>query len=191
MTRETRRGAFRPWAAAALTLAATAVALRGMGRLWWCACGRAHVWVSDAWSPDTSQHLLDPYSFTHVLHGFLFCWLLMLVAPRLPAAWQMCAAVAAESLWELVENTDMVIGRYREATAALGYEGDTVVNSVGDILACGLGFAAARRLGLRWSLAAFALVEAALLLWIRDSLLLNVLMLVYPSEAVRAWQAGG
>ena len=99
-------------------------------------------------------------------------------------------AVAAEALWEVIENTDFVIRRYREATAALGYNGDTVVNSLGDVVACAAGFLLARRLGLVKSLLVFALTEVALLFWIRDSLLLNILLLVYPSETLKAWQAG-
>ena len=175
----------------AATLAATAWQLRAQGRAWVCSCGRLLFWTGEAWGADTSQHLFDPYSFTHALHGIIFCGLLALAAPRLRPAWRLCLAVLAESAWEIAENTDAVIRRYREATAALGYTGDTVVNSLGDILACGVGFEIARRLGWRLSLAAFALVEIALLVWIRDSLLLNVLMLLYPSDEIRAWQAAG
>ena len=101
------------------------------------------------------------------------------------------SAVAAEAAWEIIENTDFVINRYREATAALGYTGDTVVNSLGDIAACALGFLLARALGPLRSVLFFVAVEVLLVLWIRDSLLLNVLMLVHPSDAVRAWQAAG
>ena len=172
-------------------LAAAAFQLRLQGRLWICDCGRFRLWTGEAWGAETSQQLFDPYSLTHVLHGFAFAGLLALVAPRLAAPWRLAFAVALEAVWEVVENTSYVINRYREATAALGYTGDTVVNSVGDIVACGLGFEIARRLGLRLSLLAFALVEIALLIWIRDSLLLNVLMLLYPLDAIRAWQSGG
>jgi Protein of unknown function (DUF2585) len=179
-----------PWLATLLVFAAAAFLLRQQGRLWMCACGRLLFWTSDAWSSDTSQHLFDPYAFTHVLHGVVFCGLLALAAPRLPWAWRLWLAVAAEAVWEVVENTQYVINRYREATAALGYTGDTVVNSLGDVLACGLGFALADRLGLKRSVIFFLLVEAALLLTIRDSLLLNVVMLVYPLDSIREWQTG-
>ena len=179
-----------PWLAALLPVALAALVLRLQGRMWACACGSVRAWTSAAWSAETSQHLFDPYSFTHVLHGFAFCGLLALAAPRTPARRRFCLAVALESLWEIVENTDAVIGRYREATAALGYTGDTIVNSLGDVVACAAGFLLARRLGWRRTLVAFALVEIVLLVWIRDSLLLNVLMLIRPSNAVRAWQAG-
>ena len=180
----------RPWLAALAVLAAAAFLLRWQGRLWACACGRLLPWTGDAWGADTSQHLFDPYSFTHVLHGVVFCGLLAWGLPRLPWAWRLFAAVAAESAWEVTENTEFVINRYREATAALGYTGDTVVNSLGDVLACALGFVVAHRLGLLRSALLFVLVEVALLLTIRDSLVLNIVMLVYPLDSIREWQAG-
>jgi hypothetical protein len=171
-------------------VAAAAFELRRQGRLWVCDCGRVTAWVSDAWGSETSQQLFDPYSFTHVLHGFAFAGLLALLLPR--AGWRprLLLAVTAEALWEVVENTDLVINRYREATAALGYNGDTVLNSLGDIAACAAGFLLARRLGALRTALVFLLTEVALLFWIRDSLLLNILLLIYPSEKLRAWQAG-
>src|SRR5215207_3413273 len=111
-----------PWLVALLAvLAATALLLRAQGRLWTCACGRLLVWYGDAWGADTSQHLADPYTFTHVLHGVAFCGLLAWALPRLDASRRFLGAVAAEAAWEVIENTDFVINRYREATAALGY----------------------------------------------------------------------
>jgi hypothetical protein len=181
---------FGPWLASVACVAAAALALRWQGRLWACACERVLLWTPGAWSADNSQHLSDPYTFTHVLHGFIFAGALALLLPRLSWRWRFALAVAAESLWEFFENTEFVIRRYREAAGAFGYFGDTVLNSVGDILACALGFLIARRLGLRRSLVVFAATELVLLFWIRDSLLLNILMLVYPLDAVRAWQAG-
>ena len=185
-----RAGRARLWLAVVAVLAATALLLRAQGRLWACDCGRLLLWVSDAWGADTSQHLADPYSLTHVLHGVAFCGLLAWALPRLDPSRRLLLAVAAESLWELIENTDFVINRYREATAALGYTGDTVVNSLGDIAACALGFLLARRLGPFRSLVFFAAVELLLLVWIRDSLLLNIVMLIYPLDSVREWQTG-
>ena len=179
-----------PWLAAVAVVAAAALELRRQGRLWVCDCGRVLPWVSDAWSPETSQQLFDPYTFTHVLHGFLFCGVLALVLPRAGWRLRLLLAVTAEALWEVVENTDFVINRYREATAALGYTGDTVLNSLGDITACAAGFLLARKLGALRTLLVFLLTEVVLLLWIRDSLLLNIVLLVYPSEKLRAWQAG-
>ncbi|HWS56192.1 MAG TPA: DUF2585 family protein [Pyrinomonadaceae bacterium] len=171
-------------------LAAAAALLRWQGRLWACDCGRLLFWTGEAWGADTSQHLFDPYSFTHVLHGVVLCGLLAWLAPRAGRAWRLWLAVTAEAAWEVIENTEFVINRYREATAALGYAGDTVVNSLGDVIACAVGFLAAQRLGLVRSAALFVLVEVVLLLTIRDSLLLNVLLLLYPLEGVREWQAG-
>lgn len=172
------------------TLFAVAFVLRGQGRYWICACGQVLVWVKEAWSGNTSQHLFDPYSFTHLLHGVAFCGLVVLLLPRVVAEWQLWVVVALESCWEVFENSRFVIDRYRTVTAALGYTGDTVVNSLGDIAACALGFLLARKLGWRRSIALFVAVEALLLLWVRDSLLLNIVMLIHPLEAVKVWQAG-
>jgi hypothetical protein len=148
------------------------------------------VWAGNVWSSDNSQHLLDPYSFTHMLHGFAFCGLLAWVMPKLSWDWRLWLAILIEAAWEVLENSDFVINRYREATAALGYQGDTVINSLGDIVVCGLGFLLARQLGLRRSIVVFVLTEVVLLIWIRDSLLLNILMLIYPVDEVKAWQMG-
>jgi hypothetical protein len=168
-----------------------ALELHRQGRLWTCvSCARVLAWTGDAWSAETSQQLFDPYSFTHLLHGFAFCGLLALVAPRVSAQWRFCLAILIESAWEIVENTNFVINRYRETTAAFGYTGDTVINSIGDITACAVGFLIARRLGWRRTLVAFFAIELILLVWIRDSLLLNIIMLIHKSDAIKAWQAG-
>lgn len=169
-------------------IAATVCELHRQGRLWLCDCGRVRLWNGDAWGAENSQQFLDPYSFTHLLHGFIFYALFARLLPGITFARRLLLAVAFESLWEIVENTDRVIERYRGSTAAIGYHGDTILNSLGDILCFAAGFAAARRLGFRWGLAVFIATEIALLLWIRDSLLLNVWMLLFPSRAVRAWQ---
>ena len=179
-----------PWLAIAFTVVAAAFLLRYRGRSWFCSCDRFFLWVGDAWSSDTSQHLLDPYSFTHVLHGVVVGWLILWLTPRLSWVWQLWLAVAVEAAWELVENSEFVIRRYREGTAALGYFGDSIVNSLGDIAMCGLGFLLVRWLGFRRSLVLFVAVEAVLLLWIRDSLILSLLMLIYPVEGIKHWQAG-
>ncbi len=100
-------------------------------------------------------------------------------------------AIAIESAWEIIENTNTVIQRYREATASLGYQGDTVMNSLGDILCCGVGFILARKLGWRRSIALFFAIEAVLLIWIRDSLLLEIIMLIHPIEVIKHWQMAG
>jgi hypothetical protein len=117
--------------------------------------------------------------------------LLALTVPRLTEVWQLWITVSIEAVWEVVENSQFVIQRYREETAALGYQGDTIVNSLADILLCGLGFVLARRLGFRRAVALFVVTEMVLAIWIRDNLSLNVLMLIYPIDAVREWQAAG
>lgn len=167
---------------------AAAVLLRLEGRLWICSCGKLLIWVGQVCSSNNSQHVFDPYSFTHVLHGFLFFWLIAWLLPRLNSSWQLILAIVVEAAWEVFENTNFIIERYRTATAALGYNGDTVVNSLGDILCCILGFMIARRLGFRRSLVAFVALEVVLIIWIRDSLLLEILMLVVPVDVIRTWQ---
>ncbi|MBC8031824.1 MAG: DUF2585 family protein [Pyrinomonadaceae bacterium] len=180
------------WAAIAAVFVGAAILLRIEGRLWICSCGNFQLWSGNICSSDNSQHFLDPYSFTHVLHGFLFFWLVALLVKfflkRLRPAWQLVVAIAVEALWEVFENTNFIINRYRSETAALGYNGDTVVNSFGDILCCLIGFMIARRLGLRRSIIVFLVVEVILILWIRDSLLLEIVMLISSIDAIKAWQ---
>jgi hypothetical protein len=121
----------------------------------------------------------------------LFFWLIAWLLSRFSASWQLALAIAVEAAWEVFENTNFIIERYRSATAALGYNGDTVVNSLGDILCCQVGFLIARKIGLRWSLIAFLVLELLLIFWIKDSLLLEIVMLVVPVDALRAWQLCG
>src|SRR5467141_356269 len=164
------------WLALTAVLVATVLVLRGEGRSWICSCGKFSIWAGEICGATNSQQLLDPYSFTHVLHGFVYAWLLALLAilaPRLTTVWQFFLAVMLGSLWEVFENSDFIIQRYRAETAALGYQGDTIVNSFGDILCCMVGFLIARRLGFRRSLLLFFAIELVLLIWIRDSLLLE------------------
>jgi Protein of unknown function (DUF2585) len=179
-----------PWLAIAVVVVVSAALLRLEGRLWICSCGQVWLWAGDTKSADNSQHIFDPYSFTHVLHGFVFYALLAVAAPRLPVLWRLALSLTIEAAWEVIENSPVIIERYRQATLALGYQGDTIVNSLADILCCGIGFALARRLGFRRSLAVFILTEVVLSLWIRDSLILNIVMLIYPIEAIKAWQMG-
>jgi nitroimidazol reductase NimA-like FMN-containing flavoprotein (pyridoxamine 5'-phosphate oxidase superfamily) len=184
----TNKNKFRVWLAFAAIFPATALLLRAEGRLWICACGKLLLWSGGVCSANNSQHFLDPYSFTHVLHGVLFFWLIYWLAPQWRLRSQLFLATVAEAAWEVFENTNFVIERYRTATAALGYNGDTVVNSCGDILCCIAGFLIAQRLGLRRSLLLFAAFELILIVWIHDSLLLEILMLISPLKAIKAWQ---
>ena len=153
-----------------------------------CACGVFRVWVGDTCSSQNSQQLFDPYSLTHILHGFLLFWLVSLLFKNLSSTWQLSLAATLEGVWEVLENTSYVINRYREQTAALGYTGDTVVNSLGDLLCAIAGVVIARKLGWFRSLIVFLLFEIVLLIWIRDSLLLQILMLIYPVNALKVWQ---
>ena len=167
------------------------VALRLMGRVWWCACGGWELWNGEIWSSHTSQHLLDHYSFTHVLHGVLLCGIICWLFPRMSMPWRLWLALLVETAWEVIENTPFIIQRYREATIDTGYEGDSIINSGGDLLACAAGFFIAKKLGFKLSVVFFIIVEAGLLLWIRDNLTLNVIMLLYPFEAIKEWQMAG
>lgn len=123
-----------------------------------------------------------------MLHGVAFYGLLSWLVPKIPLNWRLCLAVLMEAVWEVVENSEFVINRFREVTAALGYHGDTIINSLSDIAACAVGFMIARRLGLWRSVALFVVTEVVLAIWVRDSLLLEVLMLLHPIEAIKAWQ---
>lgn len=173
-----------------IILIITSFELRRQGRLWWCVCGEPYLWAGDVQSLHNSQHLFDPYSFTHILHGIILCGVLAYFIPRLSANWRLVIAIGIESLWEVFENSTYIIQRYRAETISLGYQGDTIANSLGDIFCCGVGFLLARQIGFRRSLVLFAVFEIMLLVWIRDSLLLNVLMLIYPIEAIKSWQMG-
>ena len=169
----------------------TALSLYSMGRGLWCPGGELSPWSWDIWSMHNSQHLLDPYSFTHMQHGVLVYALLWLVfRSRWPAA-RLLIAILFEALWEVFENTNFVIESYRESTIALNYYGDSVLNSVADIGAFALGYSAAMWLSAWVSAAAFLGVEAVLLLTIRDCLDLNIIMLLHPIDAIKTWQMGG
>jgi hypothetical protein len=181
----------RVWLAIlAAQLLVTITVLQSFGQTWWCKFNDRSPWISSASSEHTSQHLFDPYSFTHIAHGFFFFSLFACVAPGINMASRFLMAVGLECVWEVAENTPFVINRYRTATAALGYEGDSIANSLADIVSCGGGFLFALLFGWRITLLTFAVFEAALLVTIRDSLLLNVIMLCYPIDAIRQWQLG-
>lgn len=182
-----------PWihiGAAFAIVAAAAVILRSIGRTAFCTCGTISVWTADAWGPENSQQLFDPYTFTHVTHGVLLYALVRIVAGGLSLPTRGVLVVLIESAWEILENTERVIERYRAETMALGYYGDSIFNSVGDILACMVGVVLAARLPVRSTMTLVIGMEVVLTVWIRDSLALNVLMLLYPIEAVKRWQLG-
>ena len=172
-----------------LIVVVTAVgALRMMGRTWWCKCQTPHLWVGDNWSFHNSQHLLDPYTFSHIQHGLLLYALLVMAAKKWNPAARAAVAIAVESSWEVLENTHWIIEKYRGSTMSLDYYGDSILNSVSDIAACALGYGLAASLPVVASVLGFAAVEAVMLLCVRDSLLLNVVMLLYPIDAIKHWQ---
>jgi hypothetical protein len=159
-----------------------------MGRAAFCRCGVIRLWTADAWGPENSQQLTDPYSFTHITHGILLYAVLSILFGNLSVGKRALIALAIESSWEVLENTNWVIDRYRATTMALGYYGDSVFNSLGDIASCMVGFMLAAYLPVRVTILLVILLEIGLALWIRDGLLLNVLLLVHPIDAIRSWQ---
>jgi len=162
-----------------------------MGRVPICTCGHVALWYGGVNTAENSQHLSDWYTPSHIAHGFIFYGLLHLVARRLGLWPRAAIATVIEAAWEIAENTPAVIQRYREATIALGYDGDSVINSMADIGWMWLGFWLASRLPV-WASVAIVLAMELFVGWmIRDNLTLNVLMLVWPLDSVRAWQAGG
>ena len=148
-------------------------------------------WDGDVWSSENSQRVADAYSFSHIIHGMLFYGFLWLFARRLPVKYRFLIALLIEAGWELLENSPLIINRYREATIALGYVGDSVLNSVCDVGMMSLGFLVARFTRVWVIVAAIIVLELGCLWWVRDNLTLNILMLVHPVQSIKAWQSEG
>lgn len=190
-SREGRRINLVPLGLSVVVTVLMALVLWSMGRVWWCKLGDWAIYVNEAWgSSHTSQHLLDPYVFTHILHGVAFFSITGLFFSKLDVEWRFLIAIIAEVGWEILENSNFIIEKYRANTASYDYFGDSIVNSIADVAACAFGFWVALKLGLWKSFAFFFMVELFLLLWIRDSLLINILMLIYPLDSIKEWQSG-
>ncbi|MDC0358713.1 DUF2585 family protein [Oligoflexia bacterium] len=169
----------------------TSFVLYFLGRSVWCPAGDLMLWSFNVQSQHNSQHLLDWYTPSHISHGLLICLLLRVVGSERLNTFGLSLCVLLESGWEILENTDFIIQRYREATMALDYFGDSVLNSLSDIGWCSLGFLCAARLKAWQVLAIFLFFELFTLAFIRDNLTLNVIMLIYPLDAIKTWQMGG
>lgn len=160
-----------------------------MGRKIWGVSGQPGLWAGEVNSPHNSQYLTDPYSFSHLTHGILLYGLTWLLARRSPVRKRALIAMLLEAGWEMIENSSMVIDRYRTATISQHYYGDSVMNSMCDILTCMVGFMIAAVLPTRLTIVTVFVLEIGLALWIRDGLLLNIVMLIHPFAAIRAWQS--
>jgi hypothetical protein len=173
-------------------IALMAIAMHLEGRLTQCACGYIKLWHGVVVSSENSQHLFDWYTFTHVSHGLMIYFLLWLAdrKKKLSFTAKLLFAIGIEAAWEVLENSDMVINRYRAATISLDYFGDSIVNSTGDVLAMIAGFIFAYRARVWLAIALFIALEALLIYAIRDSLMINIVMLIHPIEALKSWQSG-
>jgi hypothetical protein len=173
-------------------MALTAALEHAMGRKIWGVSGRPGLWSADINSEHNSQYLTDPYTFTHILHGILFYGLFWLAAGKtLPVRMRALLALLLECGWEVLENSDMIIERYRAQTISLHYYGDSIVNSMCDVTAAMVGFLLASRLPWPVTVAGAVAVEIVMALWVRDNLSLNIIMLIHPVQAIKLWQAQG
>jgi Protein of unknown function (DUF2585) len=180
-----------PYALAAAAIVAVAAAIElSMGRVPWCTCGYVKPWHGVVLSAENSQHLSDWYTPSHVIHGIGFYWLLWLGARRMPIGGRFLVAVLVEAAWEVLENSPLIIDRYRAATISLDYYGDSVVNSVSDIAAMMFGFWLARRVPVWVSIVLVVAAELIVGVVIRDNLALNIIMLIHPVDAIKRWQMG-
>lgn len=161
-----------------------------MGRIWICECGYVKLFEAGVNTPGNSQHLFDWYTPSHIIHGFLFYGLGWLIMRRKPVAARLALSALIEAAWEILENSPIIINRYRSATMAVGYTGDSILNSGMDMVSMIAGFFFAARAPVWLTIAITILFEIVTAVVIRDNLTLNVVMLVWPIEAVKVWQGG-
>lgn len=177
------------WLGAFVVLAAVAALEYWAGRVPMCTCGIVKLWEGTVSGPGNSQHIADWYTFSHIIHGFLFYGILHLLFRKIPWQVRLLLALGIEGAWEVLENSPLIIERYRAATISLGYNGDSILNSLSDLLAMVVGFWAARK----WPVTLIVALALAAELFtgyiIRDNLTLNIIMLVHPSETIKQWQS--
>lgn len=169
-------------------LVITGILLVLMGRTAICTCGYVKLWEGDNFGPGNSQHISDWYTFSHIIHGFIFYYAVRKFFPKLPAYMQLLIALVVEAAWELLENSPMIIDKYRSTTASVDYYGDSILNSLSDIIAMTLGFVVASRVSWKVIVPAAILMELVTIYFIRDALIFNVIMLIYPFEFIKTWQ---
>lgn len=160
-----------------------------MGRVWICSCGTIRLWVGDIWSPELSQQIFDWYTASHIVHGILFYGLLRLVLPRAPVLVRLAIAVGIEASWEIAENSSWVIEAYRKQALAAGYTGDSILNSLMDNVSMMTGFALARWLPWKATVALVLALEIGAAALVHDNLTLNILNFVHRFPAIEAWQS--
>ena len=171
-------------------IAFQALSLLAMGHPLICTCGTIKLWVGAVSSPENSQQLTDWYTYSHIIHGFILYLLLWLMAPRTPFGLRLALAIGLESAWEVIENTPIIMDRYRESALAQGYFGDSVVNSIVDTLAAVVGFVVAQKAPVWATLALAIAMELFVGYAIHDNLTLNIIQLIHPSAAISRWQTG-
>ncbi len=180
----------KPSAVIALLFATQGAVLYFLGQPLICACGYITLYVSEIWSSQMSQQLFDWYTFSHIIHGFIFYVILWWIFPRMPFLWRLAIAIGLEAAWEIAENTPWVIEAYRQQALAKGYVGDSIINSLMDTVAMVAGFLLARKLPWKLILILAIAMEIGVAYFIRDNLTLNILGFIHTFDFINEWQSG-